>query len=98
MVGGTARKLWFSEGSPFARKVRIVLAEKGLDYEKDVLNGIRPDLDINLICPVIYAAKRKIIGPQARPNLKSHIARFCGRPSVASTPVSEFGGRVIEHA
>ena len=36
------RKLWFSEGSPFARKVRIVLAEKGLAYEKDVLNGIRP--------------------------------------------------------
>ena len=36
------RKLWFSEGSPFARKVRIVLAEKGLEYEKDVLNGIRP--------------------------------------------------------
>ena len=36
------RKLWFSEGSPFARKVRIVLAEKGLAYEKDLLNGIRP--------------------------------------------------------
>ena len=35
-------KLWFSEGSPFARKVRIVLAEKGLNYEKDMLNGIRP--------------------------------------------------------
>jgi glutathione S-transferase len=35
-------KLWFSEGSPFARKVRIVLAEKGLDYEKDILKGIRP--------------------------------------------------------
>jgi glutathione S-transferase len=37
------RKLWFSEGSPFARKVRIVLAEKGLEYQKDVLNGIRPE-------------------------------------------------------
>jgi glutathione S-transferase len=35
-------KLWFSDGSPFARKVRIVLAEKGLQYEKDVLNGLRP--------------------------------------------------------
>jgi glutathione S-transferase len=35
-------RLWFSEGSPFARKVRIVLAEKGLEYEKDILNGIRP--------------------------------------------------------
>lgn len=27
------RKLYFSPGSPYARKVRIVLAEKGLDYE-----------------------------------------------------------------
>ena len=35
-------KLWFSEGSPFARKVRIVLAEKGLEYEKDMLNALRP--------------------------------------------------------
>lgn len=29
-------KLSLTGGSPFARKVRIVLAEKGLEYEKDV--------------------------------------------------------------
>ena len=29
-------KLYFSNGSPFARKVRIVLAEKGLAYEADL--------------------------------------------------------------
>jgi len=34
-------KLYFSDGSPFARKVRIVLAEKGLAYESDVNNGLR---------------------------------------------------------
>lgn len=34
-------KLWFSDGSPFARKVRIVLAEKGLQYEKDERSGLR---------------------------------------------------------
>lgn len=34
-------KLYFSEGSPFARKVRIVLAEKGLAFEGDVSNGLR---------------------------------------------------------
>ena len=28
-------KLYYSEGSPYARKVRIVLAEKGLDFEGD---------------------------------------------------------------
>ncbi len=34
-------KLYFSEGSPFARKVRIVLAEKGLAFESDVSGGLR---------------------------------------------------------
>jgi glutathione S-transferase len=37
------RKLLYSDGSPFARKVRIVLHEKGLDYEADLMNGgLRP--------------------------------------------------------
>lgn len=35
-------KLYFSNGSPFARKVRVVLAELGLDYEADILDGLRP--------------------------------------------------------
>jgi glutathione S-transferase len=35
-------KLYFSNGSPFARKVRVVLAEKGLDYEADILDALRP--------------------------------------------------------
>ena len=34
-------KLYYSEGSPFARKVRIVLAEKGLAFESDIANGLR---------------------------------------------------------
>ena len=213
------RKLWFSEGSPFARKVRIVLAEKGLEYENDVRSNIRPAdthrtihpglmvpvlmdgdltlfesnliidyllktypenppdmpqpplvasltrpdhhwedaktlaildtlgnsianfklmrdegatperfpylqrhltrfescldwleerataegfvpgwfsiMDINLICPIMYGEKRKIIKLQGRPKLESIIARFAGRPSIALTPVSEVGGRVV---
>ena len=35
-------KLYFSNGSPFARKVRIVLAEKGLAYEADLYDAVRP--------------------------------------------------------
>lgn len=35
-------KLWCSDGSPFARKVRIVLAEKGLEHEVDMRGGLRP--------------------------------------------------------
>jgi glutathione S-transferase len=51
-------KLWFSDGSPFARKVRIVLAEKGLHYEKDLLNALRPqqahqELHPGLAVPVL---------------------------------------------
>jgi glutathione S-transferase len=34
-------KLYYSEGSPFARKVRIVLIEKGLAFESDVANSLR---------------------------------------------------------
>ena len=35
-------KLYFSNGSPFARKVRVVLAELALSYETDILDGLRP--------------------------------------------------------
>lgn len=34
-------KLYFSNGSPFARKVRIVLAEKNLAFDADVVDGLR---------------------------------------------------------
>jgi len=32
------RKLYFGYISPYSRKIRVVLAEKGLDYEKEVLH------------------------------------------------------------
>ena len=35
-------KLYCSNGSPFARKVRIVLAEKGLAYEAEIQDRLRP--------------------------------------------------------
>ena len=35
-------KLYCSNGSPFARKVRIVLAEKGLACEVDIQDRLRP--------------------------------------------------------
>ena len=51
-------KLWFSDGSPYARKVRIVLAEKNLQYEKDARSGLRPaqshrELHPGLAIPVL---------------------------------------------
>jgi len=35
-------KLFFSNGSPYARKVRVVLAEMRLTYEADVQDRVRP--------------------------------------------------------
>lgn len=43
------RKLYMSRGSPFARRVRIVLAEKGLDHEEDIYDRVRP---IEAIAPL----------------------------------------------
>ena len=39
-------KLRHTLGSPFACKVRIALAEKGLDYEKDVESASTRPLDV----------------------------------------------------
>lgn len=49
-------KLYMSNGSPFARKVRVVLLEKGLAFEADVLDGLRPpsgELGPTLSVPVL---------------------------------------------
>ncbi len=59
------RKLYFSNGSPFARKVRIVLEEKGLDYEKDINDAVRPieevaDLNPCLQVPVLLDGGRRL--------------------------------------
>ena len=37
-------KLYCSNGSPFARKVRIVLAEKGLAYDADIAQAFKKAL------------------------------------------------------
>jgi len=56
-------KLFFSNGSPFARKVRIVLAEMGLAYEADVADGLRPpsgELGPTLAIPVLQDGPHKL--------------------------------------
>ena len=61
------RKLLFSNGSPFGRRVRIVLAEMGLEYEPDILDAIRPVEQIKqhnpaLQVPVLYDGERHLFG------------------------------------
>ncbi len=48
------RTLIFSGvGSPFARKVRIVLHEKGLSYDADIRPGIRPVEELTALNPAL---------------------------------------------
>src|SRR5689334_15717150 len=56
-------KLYCSNGSPFARKVRIVLAEKGLAYEVDIQDRVRPveeALGPTLAIPVLDDGGRRL--------------------------------------
>ena len=56
-------KLYVSTGSPFGRKVRVVLAEKGLAYEADIQDGLRPTsgtLGPTLAIPVLEDGQRKL--------------------------------------
>ncbi|HUN44871.1 MAG TPA: glutathione S-transferase family protein [Stellaceae bacterium] len=48
------RTLIFSgAGSPFARKVRIVLAEMGLSYDEDIRPGLRPPEELASLNPAL---------------------------------------------
>lgn len=54
-----------SRGSPFARRVRIVLAEKQLDHEEDIYDRVRPieaiaPLNPALSIPVLVDGDRKL--------------------------------------
>ena len=61
------RKVIYSNGSPFARRVRVVLLEKDLDFESDVNDGGRPIEAIQphnpaLQVPVFYDGDRHLFG------------------------------------
>jgi glutathione S-transferase len=61
------RKLLYSNGSPFARRVRIVLLEKGLSFDHDVHDALRPIDDIRphnpaLQIPVLYDGDKRLFG------------------------------------
>jgi glutathione S-transferase len=60
------RKLLYS-ASPFARRVRVILLEKGLDFESDFHDGFRPIGAIRphsptLQVPVLYDGNRHLFG------------------------------------
>jgi glutathione S-transferase len=61
------RKLLYSNGSPYARRVRVVLIEKALKFEPDVNDAVRPIEEIQqhnpaLQVPVLYDAGRCLFG------------------------------------
>jgi glutathione S-transferase len=61
------RKLLYSHGSPYARRVRIVLLEMGLDFQSDINDAVRPVEEIRphnpaLQVPVFYDGERHLFG------------------------------------
>jgi glutathione S-transferase len=61
------RKLLYSNGSPFARRVRVVLIEKGLPFDSDISDRVRPIEEIvphnpALQVPVLYDGDRQLFG------------------------------------
>lgn len=61
------RKLLYSNGSPYARRVRVVLIEKGLPFGSDVNDAVRPIEEIRLHnpalqVPVLYDGDRHLFG------------------------------------
>jgi glutathione S-transferase len=61
------RRLLYSNGSPYARRVRVVLIEKGLPFESDVNDAVRQIQEIRshnpaLQVPVFYDGDRHLFG------------------------------------
>ena len=61
------RKLLYSNGSPYARRVRVVLIEKQLDFDSDINDAVRPIDEIRphnpaLQVPVLYDGGRHLFG------------------------------------
>lgn len=87
------RKLIYSSaGSPFARKVRIVLHEKGLDYEEDVRPGLRPieelkALNPNLALPVLIDEDETLFGSNLI--IEYLLARYGGSAAPAEVPFAD---------
>lgn len=61
------RKLLYSNGSPFARRVRVVLIEKDLAFDSDIDDRLRPIEEIRphnpaLQVPVLYDGEKVLFG------------------------------------
>lgn len=83
------RKLLYSNGSPYARRVRVVLKEKGMEFESDVNDNLRPIEEIQphnpaLQVPVFYDGDRQLFGS----NLIVHylFAEYAELPSQPADP------------
>lgn len=94
------RKLLYSNGSPFARRVRIVLIEKGLDFESDIYDAVRPIEDIRphnpaLQVPVLYDGERHLFGS----NLILHylFATYTDAAGTQDVPLAPTPTRTEQH-
>ena len=83
-------KLLLTGGSPFARKVRIVLEEKGLEYEKDVGSASQRPADVfskqnpNLTVPVLVDGPTTIF--ESNLIVEYLLAKFPNAPANGAQP------------
>lgn len=83
-----ARQLYFSPNSPYARKVRIVLAEKGLDFEAKPMDTNAPPegfsrLNPNLRVPVLVDGARALFESNI---ILDYLLRTYRTPPAATEP------------
>ncbi len=83
------RQLYFSPNSPYARKVRILLAEKGLEFEaKPMDTGAPPEgfsrLNPNLRVPVLVDGNRTLF--ESNIVLDYLLRTYTGTPAGAAQP------------
>jgi glutathione S-transferase len=95
-------KLYCSNGSPFARKVRIVLAEKGLAYEADIQDRLRPveeTLGPTLAVPVLDDGGRRLWESDLIVDylLKTYPGAKPGADMAATPPLSPWMTRPEKH-
>ena len=88
-------KLHLSNGSPFARKVRILLMEKGLPFDMDIQDGLRPtsgELGPTLAIPVLEDGAVKLWDAGTEVNQEPFVgADQAARQAAPNTGAAENG-------
>lgn len=84
-------KLYYSDRSPFARNVRVVLYELGLEFESDKLNAMRPlkafsELNPGVAIPVLEDDGQVLFDSKVITQYLLQTSPECAQKSAETTP------------